>query len=372
MTRRGPSSRARGARGSPRSSRRRRSRRTRCRRRAARGTGGRPRSCIPSARARRAPPAPPPGRPRPPAAPDRVELDEPAEQVAPDAPATCHPLVQVVVGIHEPRGDEVAVTPDRLVPRLLGHRPDRLDPAVADGDVAGPPRSSQDRPHGGERRRSGPCHDASVHRNRRPGPRPARRDAGRRPRGVHPRLGRSHRARRALRRRALGRAARRGRRPRRSCPAWSTPHVHVNEPGRTEWEGFETATRAAAAGGVTTIVDMPLNSIPPTTTVEALAEKRAAAAGKAHVDVGFWGGAVPDNLGRPARAPRRGRVRVQVLPVPVGRRRVRIARARAARRRRRPSLAAFDGPLLVHAELPEPIEPRHDGSAIRRVRYRTS
>lgn len=72
-------------------------------------------------------------------------------------------------------------------------------------------------------------------------------------------------------------------------------HVHVNEPGRTEWEGFETATRAAAAGGVTTIVDMPLNSIPVTTTVKALNVKRAAARGRIHVDCAFWGGVVPGN-----------------------------------------------------------------------------
>jgi len=72
-------------------------------------------------------------------------------------------------------------------------------------------------------------------------------------------------------------------------------HVHVNEPGRTDWEGFDTATRAAAAGGVTTIVDMPLNCIPATTTVEALEEKRAAARSKCHVDVAFWGGVVPGN-----------------------------------------------------------------------------
>src|SRR5688572_20101434 len=72
-------------------------------------------------------------------------------------------------------------------------------------------------------------------------------------------------------------------------------HVHVNEPGRTEWEGYETATRAAAAGGVTTIVDMPLNSIPPTTTVAALEQKRTVAADQAWVDLGFWGGAVPGN-----------------------------------------------------------------------------
>jgi allantoinase len=79
-------------------------------------------------------------------------------------------------------------------------------------------------------------------------------------------------------------------------PGLADTHVHVNEPGRTEWEGFATATRAAAAGGVTTLVDMPLNSVPPTTTAAALAVKRAAAAAAAWVDVGFWGGAVPGNL----------------------------------------------------------------------------
>ncbi len=78
-------------------------------------------------------------------------------------------------------------------------------------------------------------------------------------------------------------------------PGLVDTHVHVNEPGRTEWEGFATATRAAAAGGVTTIVDMPLNSLPPTVSADALAVKRAAAAGQCHVDVGFWGGAVPGN-----------------------------------------------------------------------------
>ena len=73
-------------------------------------------------------------------------------------------------------------------------------------------------------------------------------------------------------------------------------HVHVNEPGRTEWEGFETATRAAAAGGVTTILDMPLNSIPATVSVEALEAKRAAAREKAIVNVEFIGGVIPGNL----------------------------------------------------------------------------
>jgi allantoinase len=79
-------------------------------------------------------------------------------------------------------------------------------------------------------------------------------------------------------------------------PGLVDSHVHVNEPGRTEWEGFASATKAAAAGGVTTIIDMPLNSIPPTVTVAALEEKRAVAHDQAFVDVGFWGGAVPGNV----------------------------------------------------------------------------
>jgi allantoinase len=81
-------------------------------------------------------------------------------------------------------------------------------------------------------------------------------------------------------------------------PGLVDTHVHVNEPGRTDWEGFATATRAAAAGGITTIIDMPLNSIPPTTDAAALRVKRESAAGQIHVDVGFWGGAVPGSAGR--------------------------------------------------------------------------
>jgi allantoinase len=79
-------------------------------------------------------------------------------------------------------------------------------------------------------------------------------------------------------------------------PGLVDTHVHVNEPGRTDWEGFASATRAAAAGGVTTIIDMPLNSVPPTTTPDALELKRDCARGQAHVDIGFWGGAVPGNV----------------------------------------------------------------------------
>ncbi len=79
-------------------------------------------------------------------------------------------------------------------------------------------------------------------------------------------------------------------------PGMADIHVHINEPGNTDWEGFDTATRAAAAGGVTTIIDMPLNSLPVTTTLAAFEEKLQASEGKRHVNVGFWGGVVPGNL----------------------------------------------------------------------------
>lgn len=80
-------------------------------------------------------------------------------------------------------------------------------------------------------------------------------------------------------------------------PGLIDPHVHLCEPGNTHWEGFATGTRAAAAGGVTTLVDMPLDSVPATVTAETLAIKRSAADGQCHVDVGFWGGVIPSNLG---------------------------------------------------------------------------
>src|SRR5271155_2167159 len=78
-------------------------------------------------------------------------------------------------------------------------------------------------------------------------------------------------------------------------PGIVDPHVHINDPGRTDWEGFSTATRAAAAGGVTTLIEMPLNSIPATTSAEGFRAKLAATAGKLNVDTGFWGGVVPGN-----------------------------------------------------------------------------
>src|SRR5262245_56793080 len=78
-------------------------------------------------------------------------------------------------------------------------------------------------------------------------------------------------------------------------PGLVDTHVHINDPGRADWEGFDTATRAAAAGGITTVIDMPLNSIPATIDVGSLEQKRLAARGCCHVDVGFWGGIVPGN-----------------------------------------------------------------------------
>lgn len=78
-------------------------------------------------------------------------------------------------------------------------------------------------------------------------------------------------------------------------PGLVDAHVHLNEPGRTEWEGFATGTRAAASGGVTTVIDMPLNAIPPTTTVQGFEEKLAASRGQCWVDVGFYGGVIPGN-----------------------------------------------------------------------------
>jgi allantoinase len=132
-------------------------------------------------------------------------------------------------------------------------------------------------------------------------------------------------------------------------------HVHVNEPGRTEWEGFETATQAAAAGGVTTIVDMPLNSIPATTTVAALEAKRRAAEGKCHVDVGFWGGVVPGNAGDLAALVAEGVFGFKCFLVESGVSEF-PAVGEADLASAMPVLTKIGAPLLVHAELPGPID----------------
>jgi allantoinase len=126
-------------------------------------------------------------------------------------------------------------------------------------------------------------------------------------------------------------------------------HVHVNDPGRTEWEGFVTATRAAAAGGVTTIVDMPLNSVPPTVDPAALHVKREVAQGRVAVDVAFWGGAVPGNAGHLRPLHEAGVVGFKCFLLdsgvpefpPLDDAGLRTALA---------EIAAFDGLLIAHAE----------------------
>ncbi|MFI6450786.1 allantoinase AllB [Streptosporangium amethystogenes] len=145
-------------------------------------------------------------------------------------------------------------------------------------------------------------------------------------------------------------------------PGLVDTHVHVNEPGRTHWEGFASATRAAAAGGVTTIVDMPLNSLPPTVNADALAVKRSAADGQCAVDVAFWGGAIPGNVAD-LRALHEAGVRgfkcflspsgVEEFP-PLDTDGLRAAMV---------EIASFDGLLVVHAEDPallaDPVGPRY-------------
>jgi allantoinase len=128
-------------------------------------------------------------------------------------------------------------------------------------------------------------------------------------------------------------------------------HVHVNEPGRTEWEGFETATRAAAAGGVTTILDMPLNSIPPTTTVEALEVKRAAARGKIRVNVEFIGGVIPGNSNELEGLARAGVSAFKCFLSPSGVDEFPHLTQRDLREAF-PILANLGLPLMVHAEDP--------------------
>ncbi len=128
-------------------------------------------------------------------------------------------------------------------------------------------------------------------------------------------------------------------------------HVHVNEPGRTEWEGFETATRAAAAGGVTTILDMPLNSIPSTTSVEALVAKQRSAAGQSHVNVEFIGGVVPGNASQLEPLARAGVRAFKCFLTPSGVDDFAHVEAKDLREAF-PILARLGLPLMVHAEDP--------------------
>ncbi|HVB57425.1 MAG TPA: allantoinase AllB, partial [Candidatus Acidoferrales bacterium] len=138
-------------------------------------------------------------------------------------------------------------------------------------------------------------------------------------------------------------------------PGLVDTHVHINEPGRTEWEGFETATRAAAAGGVTTLIEMPLNSVPATTSAAAFGEKLIAAREKLHVDVGFWGGVVPGNAAEIAPLWDAGVFGFKSFLVPSGVEEF-CHVAESDLRKAWPVLRSIRAPLLVHAELPGPIE----------------
>lgn len=138
-------------------------------------------------------------------------------------------------------------------------------------------------------------------------------------------------------------------------PGLVDAHVHLNEPGRTDWEGFATATRAAAAGGITTLVDMPLNSIPPTTTTDGFARKLAAARGQCSIDVAFWGGVIPGNtrelkplLDAGVRGFKCFLIHSGVDEFP------HVTESDLLEAM--PELARLNSVLLVHAELPEPIE----------------
>ena len=143
-------------------------------------------------------------------------------------------------------------------------------------------------------------------------------------------------------------------------PGMVDTHVHINDPGRAEWEGFATATMAAAEGGITTLLDMPLNSLPPTTDLAALGVKKAAAESKLHVDVGFWGGAVPENstpghTGEIAELHERGVFGFKAFLSPSGVEEfgnLSVGELETAAS----AIAAFGGLLIVHAEDPDVLD----------------
>jgi allantoinase len=155
-------------------------------------------------------------------------------------------------------------------------------------------------------------------------------------------------------------------------PGLVDSHVHVNEPGRTAWEGFATATQAAARGGISALVDMPLNSIPPTTTVAALEEKMEAARGQCAIDVGFWGGVVPGNAGELLALVKRGVFGFKCFLIDSG-----VAEFQHVAERdleRALGLLREAGvPLLTHAELQGPIDahaPALEAAALPHTSYR--
>ena len=137
-------------------------------------------------------------------------------------------------------------------------------------------------------------------------------------------------------------------------PGLVDSHVHVDEPGRTEWEGFASATRAALAGGITTICDMPLNSLPVTTTVDALRAKVAAAAGQCAVDVAFWGGAVPGNVPELGALLDAGVLGFKCFLIDSGLGDF-LPLDRVGLRAAMKALAESGAPLLVHAEDPNEV-----------------
>ena len=154
-------------------------------------------------------------------------------------------------------------------------------------------------------------------------------------------------------------------------PGLVDTHVHINEPGRTEWEGFDTATRAAAAGGVTTLIEMPLNSIPATTSAAALEHKIGCAGGQSWVDIGFWGGVVPGNEAELARLFSAGAFGFKCFLVPSGVPEFAHV-SEDDLRRALPVLARLGAVLLVHAELPEPIaEAERENATLPAQQYST-
>ncbi|MFF0746758.1 allantoinase AllB [Streptomyces sp. NPDC004111] len=146
-------------------------------------------------------------------------------------------------------------------------------------------------------------------------------------------------------------------------PGLVDTHVHLQDPGHTEWETFDSGTRAAAAGGITTVVDMPLDSLPVTVTLSALETKRQAATGRCHVDVGFWAGVTPDNLHSLRELHDAGALGFKCFLAntgidefpPVSPEQVEAALN---------ELSGFDGVLLVHAE--DPLPPRPELSRVTR------
>ncbi len=136
------------------------------------------------------------------------------------------------------------------------------------------------------------------------------------------------------------------------------PHIHINEPGRTDWEGFNTATHAAIAGGLTTLVDMPLNSAPVTTSVAAFEEKLAAAKGQLHTNVGFWGGIVPGNTDEIEPLIKRGVLGFKAFLTHSGIDDFPNA-TEADLRKAMPIIAKHNLPLLVHCELTNDFKPQN-------------